>query len=109
MYSTLHRARCPGTVDYIRGDLAIVPCAQQSQPAARPGDTLVSGAFAALGGPFNTSMQETAALISADSAGAIEALGGTNLANSVMNVNPAPVLTSNTFLSTSAAAALDNI
>ena len=102
MYSTLKRARCPGVADMIRGDLAIVPQGQVMQSAARPADTLETGAFGALFGAFGTGAQATSALVSADAGAVRTALGGANLSEAVLTEDPEPVLTANTFVPSAA-------
>ena len=109
MYSTLRRARCPGAVDMIRGDLAIIPKPQMMMSAARPSDTLETGAFNAMNGAFATTPQATAALVSADAGSVRRALGGGDLTQAVMSGDPQPVLTAQTFVPSSALLAADNI
>lgn len=98
MYTTLKRPQCG--VDRIRGDLAIAPCPIVSRMAAKPADTLESGAFAALFGSYAEEPQKTAALISADTMGMRTALGGANQVHEVQNAGNGPILTSNTFIPT---------
>jgi len=86
----------------IRGDIAPMGCQVVSKTAARAGDTLRSGAFAALAGVYGMTPQLTAAAISADSGGAIATLGGANLSEEVANNSASPVLTNATFLRNSA-------
>ena len=101
MYSTLNRARCPGTTDMIRGDLAIMPQAQLMKPAGSPADTLQTGAFNAMNGAFGATPQATAALVAADSGSVRTALGGGNLSDAVLYDSPSPILTANTFVPSS--------
>ena len=108
MYSTLRRARCPGTTDMIRGDLPVVPGPTCGQSAARPGDSLEPGAFAAMFGSYSVTPQATTALISADSGSVRTALGGVDQVNEVMQGVPEPVLTMDTFIPTSAISASRN-
>ena len=103
MYSTLNRARCSGTTDMIRGDLAIVPQGQYMQCAGTPADTLQTGAFNAMFGAFASTPQATAALVSADSGSVRTALGGGNLSDAVLYDSPEPILTSSTFVPSAAA------
>ena len=111
MYSTLSRARCPGTVDMIRGDLPITPCAQLMMPAARPADTLATGAFAAMFGTDARGAGETAALVAADQGFVQSAYGGMDLGylateNQRLGLtNAEPPINTSTFLSSSAAQA----
>ena len=113
MYSTAKRARCAGTVDFIRGDLAIAPCPIASMPAARPYDTLEAGAFGALFGLDGSSAKSTIALISDSKAkGGFSALAGADMADLVQQAADEgslgqQVLTQGTFASTSAQALLD--
>ena len=109
MYSTLKRARCPGTVDMIRGDLAIQNTGQIMTPAGTPADVLETGAFAALYGPFGTSTQQTADLVAASTSGFRTAMAGADLADAVMDNSPEPVLTHNTFIPSSAQVMAHNI
>ena len=110
VYSTAKRARCPGTADLIRGDLAITPCAIAMRPAARPGDTLETGAFAAMNGAFGNTPQEVAALVANDtSLGAYATHGGANLAELVLTEDSAPVLSAATFTESSGANLLNNL
>jgi hypothetical protein len=103
MYSTLNRARCPGTTDMIRGDLAIVPQGQYMQAAGTPADTLQTGAFNAMNGAFGSTPQATAALVAADSGSVRTALGGGDLTHAVLNDSPEPILTTSTFVPSAAA------
>jgi len=104
VYSTLARARCPGTVDFIRGDLPIVACGQYMQTAARPSDSLFSGAMAAIGGIRNDTSMATSALISADSSnGGTVALSGMDLSQLVQQPTGPPPVTEATFAPSSAA------
>ena len=113
MYSTAKRARCAGTVDFIRGDLAIAPCPIASMPAARPYDTLEAGAFGALFGLDGSSAKSTIALISDSKAkGGFSALAGADMADLVQQAADEgslgqQVLTQGTFASTSAQALLN--
>lgn len=100
MYTTLKRKTC-GQADRIRGDLAIAPCPIVSRMAAKPHDTLESGAFAAMFGTYAETPQKTAAMISADTLGMRTTLGGENLSHSVQTQSGAPVLTSKTFIPSS--------
>ena len=103
VYSTLARARCPGTTDFIRGDLPIVACGQYMQTAARPADSLQTGAMAALFGLQGTEANQTSALVSQDaSLGALTALSGMDLAHLVEQGPDPPAITKATFASTSA-------
>ena len=108
MYSTAKRARCAGTVDFIRGDLAIAPCPIASMPAARAYDTLEAGAFGALFGLDGSSAKSTIALISDSKAkGGFTALAGADMADLVQQAADEgtlgqQVLTQGTFANTSA-------
>lgn len=105
VYSTLQRARCPGTVDMIRGDLAITPCGQYMQTSARPADSLSTGAMAAMFGIGNGSggANDTIRLVSMDAAnGGLSALSGMNVTDLVEQGAPPSSVNASTFASTSA-------
>lgn len=97
VYSTLTRARCPGTVDMIRGDLPIPKGGQYSAPAGSPADTLEAGAFAAMFGLEARTAQQTTALILANQAGTRPTLGGADITELTLEAartgSQGPVLT----------------
>ncbi len=109
MYSTLKRARCSGVADMIRGDLPVVKGGIVMTTAARPGDTLETGAFNAMHGAFATTPQATSALVAADAGSVRTALGGGDLTHAVLGDSPEPVLTANTFVPSAAAQIATNM
>ena len=109
MYSTLKRARCPGVADMIRGDIPVVKGGQIMTTAARPADTLETGAFNAMHGAFATTPQATSALVAADAGSVRTALGGGDLTHAVLGDSPEPVLTANTFVPSAAAQIATNM
>ena len=111
VYSTLTRARCPGTVDMIRGDLPIPKGGQYSAPAGNAADTLEAGAFAAMFGLEARTAQQTTALILADQAGTRPTLAGADIAELIMqrklDGNPAAPLQLGSTAITAAQTVLD--
>ena len=83
----------------LRGDIPIMGCQPRSATAATAADTLSSGAFLAMGGLNNDTAKLVATQIAEGTGGAITSGGGGNLAEAVMQEQPAPSLTSATYLS----------
>jgi len=98
MYSTTKRYGASQGC-FLRGDIPIMGCQPISATAATAADTLSSGAFLAMGGLNSDTAKAVATQIAAGSGGALTSGGGGNLAEAVMQEQPAPTLTSATYLS----------